>query len=93
MCRKTGLETKRRCGWLQSVPPVSGPPVWARNNIALNTCPKSYISAESEALVEEFLVWRRLGGVHLAELSARQVDAFMVLDRALAEVKRAQQSV
>ena len=92
MCRRNGLEAKRRCGWLQAVTPDSGPPVWARKDITLSTCPKSYISAESEALVEEFLVWRRLGGVQLAELSARQVDAFMTLDRALAEVNRAQQS-
>lgn len=92
MCRKNGLETKRRCGWLQSSIPDSGLPVWARKHVTLNTCPKSYISAESEALVEEFLVWRRLGGAQLAALSARQVDAFMILDRALAEVNRAQQS-
>lgn len=92
MCRRNGLETKRRCSWLQSVIPDSGPPVWARKDITLNTCPKSYISAESEALVEEFLVWRRLGGAQLTDLSARQVDAFMILDRTLAEVNRAQQS-
>jgi hypothetical protein len=66
--------------------------VWARSDVSLDTCPKSYISAESEALVEEFLVWRRLGGIHLAELSARQVDAFVVLERALAEVNRGRQN-
>ena len=33
-------------------------PVWARKTVALETCPKSYITAESEALVEEFLVRR-----------------------------------
>jgi hypothetical protein len=90
VCRTNGLEKRRRCGWLLSATPDSGPPVWARKDITLDTCPKSYISAESEALVEEFLVWRRLGGINLAELSARQVDAFMILDRALAEVNCAQ---
>jgi hypothetical protein len=66
--------------------------VWARKDVSLETCPKSYISAESESLVEEFLVWRRLGGIQLAELSARQVDAFVILERALAEVRHGQQN-
>jgi hypothetical protein len=41
------------------------------------------ITAESEALVEEFLVRRRLGGIVLSELSARQVEAFLILEQAL----------
>ena len=69
-----------------------GPPVWARSNISLETCPKSYISAESEALVEEFLVWRRLGGLHLAALSARQVDAFMILAKEFALINHGQRN-
>lgn len=55
----------------------------------LETCPKSYMSAESEALVEEFLVWRRLGGICLADLTARQVDAFVILE---AEARRGQRN-
>jgi len=35
-------------------------------------------------LVEEFLVRHRLGGIDLSELSARQVEAFLVLEQALA---------
>jgi hypothetical protein len=35
-------------------------------------------------LVEEFLVRRRLGGIAFGELSARQVEAFLVLEQALA---------
>jgi hypothetical protein len=66
--------------------------VWARKDLSLDTCPKSYISAESEALVEEFLVWRRLGRVHLADLSARQVDAFVILERAFAGLNNGQQN-
>jgi hypothetical protein len=92
VCRRNGLDRRRRCGWLPSVEADGGPPVWARKDIALDTCPKSYISGESEALVEEFLVWKRLGGIHLAELSARQVDAFMTLDRVLAEVNHGRQN-
>lgn len=59
--------------------------VWARGGVALTTCPKSYITAESEALLENFLVRRRLGGCRVEELSAREAEAFMVLERALAE--------
>jgi hypothetical protein len=57
--------------------------VWARKQAALRTCPKSYISADSLALVEEFFVRRRLGGMDFGELSARQVEAFVVLEKAL----------
>ena len=59
--------------------------VWARRGIALTRCPKSTIRAESEALVEEFFVRRRLGGTAFEQLSARQVEAFVILESALAE--------
>jgi hypothetical protein len=59
--------------------------VWARKMVAIEICPKSYITAESEGLVEEFLVRRRLGGMSFGELSARQVEAFVVLEQALTE--------
>ena len=58
-------------------------PVWARKTLAIESCPKSYITAESEGLVEEFLVRRRLGGVGFEELSARQVEGFLILEQAL----------
>ena len=93
LCRKSGLEAKRRCGWLveRASGPVSekhGPgglchPVWARKDVALDTCPKSYITAESQTLVEEFFIRRRLGGFDWRELSARQVEAFVILESAL----------
>ena len=51
--------------------------MWARNGLALTTCPKSYITAESDALIEEFLFRRRLG--FDGELTGRQADAFAVL--------------
>jgi hypothetical protein len=54
--------------------------VWARSGVWLDTCPKSYITGESECLVEEFLVWRRLGSAGLGELTAKQVDAFVILE-------------
>jgi hypothetical protein len=67
--------------------------VWARADVAIETCPKSYITAESVGFVEEFLVRRRLGGIKLDELTARQVEAFLILDRALAkEMKHGEHS-
>jgi hypothetical protein len=61
-----------------------GAPVWARKTVATESCPKSYITAESEGLVEDFLVRRRLGGMSFEELSARQVEGFLILEQALA---------
>ena len=50
----------------------------------MTSCPKSLVTAESEALVEDFLVRRRLGGIVLSELSAKQVEAFLILEQAMA---------
>jgi len=57
--------------------------VWVRRRVSLRTCPKSYITAESLTLVEEFFVRRRLGGMNFAELTAKQVEAFVILEKAL----------
>jgi hypothetical protein len=51
--------------------------------MVVTTCPKSLITPESETLVEEFLVRRRLGGIVLAELGAKQAEAFLILEQAL----------
>jgi hypothetical protein len=58
--------------------------VWARRDVSLSTCPKSYITGESQTLVEEFFVRRRLRGMDFRELSARQVEAFVILEQAFA---------
>ncbi len=83
-CRRSGLETKRRCGWLGIPEDARAPLVWARKRVALKTCPKSYVTAESMGLVEEFLVRRRLGVREIDGLTARQVEAFVILERELA---------
>jgi hypothetical protein len=65
--------------------------VWARKDVVLFTCPKSYVTAESETLVEEFFVRRRMGAIDFSELSARQVEAFAILENALtSEIKDGQ---
>jgi hypothetical protein len=58
--------------------------VWARKQVSLDTCPKSYITAESQCLVEEFFVRRRMEAFDLEELTARQVEAFVILEKELA---------
>ena len=60
--------------------------------MVLEECPRTYITAESEAMVEEFFVRRRMGGIVFSELTARQVDAFMILETTLlGEIKRGQE--
>jgi hypothetical protein len=58
--------------------------VWARRNVTLDQCPKPYITAESLALLEEFFLRRRFRAFSVGELSARQIDAFLILERELA---------
>ena len=84
MCRKSGLERKRRCGWLRPADDPGARLVWARKQVALKTCPTSYVTAGSQTLVEEFFVRRRLGARDFDGLTARQVEAFVILERELA---------
>ena len=78
-CRRHGLETTRRCGFL----PVEGRGeariVWGRGRVHAEECPKSLITGESLALLEEFFVRRRLEIADSTDLEARKVDAFLIL--------------
>lgn len=49
-------------------------------------CPKAVVSGESLALVEAYCTWKRLGGMRLEELGAREAHAFLILERELARV-------
>ena len=42
-------------------------------------CPKSLVTGESLAFVEEFFVRRRLGIPDSPDMEARKVDAFLIL--------------
>lgn len=93
MCRKAGLERARRCGFLTENDPPKGPPVWARKSVLLQTCPQSFVTSESQALLEEFLVRRRLGAIEIRELSAKQVEAFTLLEKEItAEIRDGEQN-
>jgi len=52
--------------------------------VATDVCPKSLISAESLGWIEEFLVWKRLRLDLRSNLSARQAEAFLILEEQLA---------
>lgn len=90
-CRKSGLEAKRRCRWVAAAPATEARVVWARAGVATNVCPKSYISGESRAWLDEFQAWKRLGYPDLRTLSAREAHAMLILEQELLnEVKRGQ---
>ncbi len=85
------METLRRCGWLG---PHSTKPrlVWARSAIALDSCPVSYVTAESLVLVQEFVAWRQSSVAGLLSLPARTAEAFCILEKELkSEIKSEQQ--
>jgi len=78
---------KRRCGWIPGAQLTPARVIWARENVAIETCPTSYVTAQSVAWIEEFLVWRKLGQKVTDNLGAREVEAFVILqEELLAEV-------
>lgn len=79
-CRKSGLEKKRRCRWLGWKEERSGQPVWGRGEVVVWNCPRSIITGKSQALLDEFLVRRRLGRLETSGMSALQVEAFTTLE-------------
>ena len=67
--------------------------MWARGGVVLHVCPTWLITGESTELVQEFFVRKRLGEFDLSRLSARQVEAFAILESAwIAEINDGQQN-
>ncbi len=65
--------------------------IWARASVATEMCPKSYISGESRAWLEEFQVRKRLGYPDPRTMGAREAHAMLILEQEhLSEVKRGQ---
>ncbi len=60
-CKQHGLEAKRRCGFLPAEKRGEPRIVWGRKQTQAEECPKSLMTSESLALIEEFFVRRRLG--------------------------------
>lgn len=74
------LEQKRRCGW-RANGPGRGAMVWARGGAVATECPKTAITAESEAWLEMFSAWRGTGLIHTEDLTARDYEALATLKR------------
>lgn len=89
-CRKHGLESARRCGWLPAPAEPKPRAVWARGGVSTTSCPKSYVTAQSLAWLDEYCAYRTLGRPDAGGLTAREVEAFLVLDNEWAEVIRGQ---
>lgn len=58
--------------------------MWARGRVSTTVCPKSYISGDSAAWLEEFHAWRALGKPDLRAMGAREANALMTLENELA---------
>ena len=86
-CRKHGLERKRNCGFLLGQRENSSL-VWTRKRLALSECPKSYIRAQSVAWIESYGIWKRFGGTAVDVRTAREVQAFLILEAETAQEQR-----
>jgi hypothetical protein len=78
-CRQNRLDEKRRCGFIPAARRGEPRIVWGRKLIQVEECPKSLVTGESLALVEEFFLRRRLQIAFTPELPARKADAFVIL--------------
>ncbi len=84
-CRAAGLEKERRCGFLPKPEHGVERAVWSRNRLVAISCPKSLISGQSLAWIEEYYAWKLAGGADYRTLSARQLDAFCALEQAVTQ--------
>jgi hypothetical protein len=90
-CRRQGLEEKRRCAWLGGAKHHETP-VWVRNGIGVSSCPKSIITGDSQAFLEEYQVRKVLVDMHsVCDLPARTVDAFCLLEQLIAKERSHEQ--
>ena len=76
---------KRRCGWVPKAQETASRTVWANKNVAIDTCPTSYVTAQSLAWIEEFFVRRKLGQKMTDTMGSKDVDAFVILQEQLGE--------
>lgn len=79
-CRKQGLESRRRCGFLPEERRGAKRIVWARGRALTEECPKSLMTAESIELLERFFAARAWGW---RDPTAREADAFLELEQEL----------
>jgi hypothetical protein len=53
--------------------------VWAKGGLAVQECPRSYVSTESIGWLEQYGAWRRTSAV--LDMPARDVEAMLILER------------
>ncbi len=58
--------------------------MWSRKGVVALRCPKSLITPESLTWIEEYRVWKLLGGPGYEEMNARRAAAFLTLEEAAA---------
>lgn len=78
-CRKSGLDVKRRCGFLPEERRGEPATVWVRGRVSTDECPKSLITPESMQLLEAFHAWK-LGGGALWDRPAKEAEALLTLE-------------
>jgi hypothetical protein len=88
VCRSNGLERKRRCGFLPIEDRRTDTVVWAKNGVLAPSCPRSYITAQSLAWIEQFLLWKLAGRGDYLKINARMADAFSVLESEVTKVRQ-----
>ena len=54
--------------------------VWVHGKTGVDQCPKSLTTAASAELVERYFVWKASGAGGWGGLSAREADAFQILE-------------
>jgi len=59
--------------------------VWARNGASTTSCPKSYITPQSKAWLEEYYAWKLGNATDFRKLPARGAEAFWILEGELAK--------
>jgi hypothetical protein len=57
--------------------------VWARKTVSVTSCPTSYITPETIALLEEYHAWKLFGAAGWWDLPSRLVEAIFVLENEL----------
>lgn len=55
--------------------------MWARGQVGAEECPKSLVTPRSLEWIEKFLTWKFAGSQAIEELTARDADAFLILER------------
>lgn len=71
----------RKCAWAFPNEVTDKKAVWARNSVSCERCPKSVVTAESLTYLEQFGVWKQLGGQSLWAFDAKAADAIILLDQ------------